>query len=86
MDAFVHCFEAYCAPGFHPLADGVALEGMRLIAQYLPRACADGSDIEARVADAGGGVDGRDRVPEGARARCTRSRTRSARASTPITA
>jgi alcohol dehydrogenase class IV len=48
IDAFVHCFEAYCAPGFHPLADGVALEGMRLIHRYLPRACADGKDIEAR--------------------------------------
>ena len=49
IDAFVHCFEAFCAPGFHPLADGVALEGMRLIHRYLPRACADGSDIEARA-------------------------------------
>lgn len=49
IDAFVHCFEAFCAPGFHPLADGVALEGMRLIHQYLPRACADGKDIEARA-------------------------------------
>src|ERR1700689_3016939 len=49
MDAFVHCFEAFCAPGFHPLADGVALEGMRLIQRYLPRACADGGDIEARA-------------------------------------
>ena len=49
IDAFVHCFEAFCAPGFHPLADGVALEGMRLIRQYLPRACANGSDIEARA-------------------------------------
>jgi alcohol dehydrogenase class IV len=48
MDAFVHCFEAFCSPGFHPLADGIALEGMRIIARYLPRACADGSDIEAR--------------------------------------
>jgi alcohol dehydrogenase class IV len=48
MDAFVHCFEAFCAPGFHPLADGVALEGMRIIHRYLPRACADGKDIEAR--------------------------------------
>ena len=48
MDAFVHCFEAFCAPGFHPLADGVALEGMRLIQEYLPRAYADGRDIEAR--------------------------------------
>jgi alcohol dehydrogenase len=49
MDAFVHCFEAFCAPGFHPLADGVALEGMRLIATHLPRACANGADIEARA-------------------------------------
>ena len=48
MDAFVHCFEAFCAPGFHPLADGIALEGMRLIQTYLPRACDDGTDIEAR--------------------------------------
>jgi len=49
IDAFVHCFEALCAPGFHPLADGVALEGMRLIHRFLPRACADGKDIEARA-------------------------------------
>jgi alcohol dehydrogenase class IV len=49
IDAFVHCFEAYCAPGFHPLADGIALEGMRLIKQYLPRAYANGNDIEARA-------------------------------------
>ena len=48
IDAFVHCFEAFCAPGFHPLADGIALEGMRLIQTYLPRACANGQDIEAR--------------------------------------
>jgi alcohol dehydrogenase class IV len=48
MDAFVHCFEAYCAPGFHPMADGIALEGMRLVKDYLPRAFADGGDIEAR--------------------------------------
>jgi alcohol dehydrogenase class IV len=48
IDAFVHCFEAFCAPGFHPLADGIALEGMRLIQTYLPRACDDGHDIEAR--------------------------------------
>ena len=49
IDAFVHCFEAFCAPGFHPLADGIALEGMRLIQRYLPRAFADGKDIEARA-------------------------------------
>jgi alcohol dehydrogenase class IV len=49
IDAFVHCFEALCAPGFHPLADGVALEGMRLIHRFLPRAYANGKDIEARA-------------------------------------
>lgn len=48
LDAFIHCFEAYCAPGFHPLADGIALEGMRLVKDYLPRACVNGADIEAR--------------------------------------
>jgi alcohol dehydrogenase class IV len=48
MDAFVHCFEAFCAGGFHPLADGIALEGMRLIQTYLPRACEHGADLEAR--------------------------------------
>ena len=49
LDAFVHCFEAYCAPGFHPLADGLALEGMRLIARYLLLAYARGDDLEARA-------------------------------------
>jgi alcohol dehydrogenase class IV len=49
IDAYVHCFEAFCAPGYHPLADGIAMEGMRLVAQYLPRACRNGADIEARA-------------------------------------
>ena len=49
LDAFTHCFEAYCAPGFHPLADGVAMNGMALIKDALPRATADGTDIEARA-------------------------------------
>src|SRR6185295_10349124 len=48
MDAFTHCFEAYLSPGFHPLADGVALNGMRLIKDALPEAVADGANIEAR--------------------------------------
>jgi alcohol dehydrogenase class IV len=48
IDAFVHCFEAYCAPGYHPMAEGIALEGMRLVAEALPRAYDDGTDIEAR--------------------------------------
>ncbi|HEY0132224.1 MAG TPA: iron-containing alcohol dehydrogenase [Allosphingosinicella sp.] len=48
MDALSHCLEAYCAPGFHPMADGIAAEGMKLIREWLPRAVEDGSDIEAR--------------------------------------
>jgi alcohol dehydrogenase len=49
MDALAHCLEAYCAPGFHPLADGIAVEGIRLCKVFLPRAVADGTDIEARA-------------------------------------
>ena len=49
IDAFVHCFEAYCAPGYHPMAEGIALEGMRLIKEFLPRAYHNGGDIEART-------------------------------------
>jgi alcohol dehydrogenase class IV len=48
MDALAHCLEALCAPGFHPMADGIALEGMRLVKTCLERAVNDGSDIEAR--------------------------------------
>jgi alcohol dehydrogenase class IV len=48
MDALAHCFEAYCVDAFHPLADGVALEGLRIINTYLPRAVANGADLEAR--------------------------------------
>ena len=50
MDAFAHCLEAYCARGFHPMADGIALEGMRLIKRFLQRAVSDSNDIEARSA------------------------------------
>ena len=49
MDALAHCLEAYCAPGFHPLADGIALEGMRLIKEWLPVAVKDGSNVTARA-------------------------------------
>jgi alcohol dehydrogenase len=48
MDALAHCIEAYCAPGFHPMADGIAVEGVRLIADHLPTAVRDGNDVEAR--------------------------------------
>lgn len=48
MDALSHCLEAYCAPGLHPMADGIAAEGMKQIRFWLPRAVEDGADIEAR--------------------------------------
>jgi len=48
MDAFAHCLEAYCSPHFHPMSQGIALEGLRLVKEYLPRAYTDGTDIEAR--------------------------------------
>src|SRR5271156_2281202 len=49
MDALAHCFEAYCVQAFHPLADAVALEGLRIIDSYLPRAVDNGGDLEARA-------------------------------------
>ncbi|MEL6801353.1 MAG: iron-containing alcohol dehydrogenase [Pseudomonadota bacterium] len=49
LDAFAHCVEAFCSPHYHPMSQGIALEGMRLVKDYLPRAYADGSDIEARA-------------------------------------
>jgi len=48
LDAFAHCVEAYCSPHFHPMSHGMALEGMRIVKEYLPRAHADGFDVEAR--------------------------------------
>ena len=48
FDALAHCLEAYCAPGYHPLADGIAVEGIRLALENLPRVAADPNDIEAR--------------------------------------
>ncbi|NNE87173.1 MAG: iron-containing alcohol dehydrogenase [Silicimonas sp.] len=49
LDAFAHCVEAYSSPHYHPMSQGMALEGMRLVKDYLPRAYADGSDLEARA-------------------------------------
>ncbi|WP_375450094.1 iron-containing alcohol dehydrogenase [uncultured Devosia sp.] len=48
MDALAHCLEAYCAPGYHPLADGIAIEGIRLVLENLPRVYRDPNDIAAR--------------------------------------
>ncbi|MDF3063750.1 MAG: dhaT [Microvirga sp.] len=49
MDAFAHCLEAYCGTSYHPLADGIAVEGMRLVKENLARAVEDGADLEARA-------------------------------------
>ena len=48
FDALAHCLEAYCAPGYHPLADGIAVEGIRLVLENLPKVVANPNDIEAR--------------------------------------
>ena len=49
MDAFAHCLEAYCSPFYHPMSQGIALEGMRLVKDNLLRAYEQGSDLEARA-------------------------------------
>ena len=49
MDALAHNLEAYCAPGFHPMADGIALEGIKLIKDWLLKAVSNGSNVEARM-------------------------------------
>lgn len=49
LDAFAHCVEAFSSPFYHPMSQGIALEGMRLVVENLPRAYADGTDLEARA-------------------------------------
>ncbi len=49
MDAFAHCLEAYCSPHYHPMSQGIALEGMRLVKDNLPTAYRDGGNLEARA-------------------------------------
>jgi alcohol dehydrogenase class IV len=48
MDALSHCLEAWCAPTYHPMAEGIAAEGMRLVKQWLPVAVHEPGNIEAR--------------------------------------
>ena len=48
MDALAHCLEAYCSPRFHPIADGIAVEGVKLVHDWLAKAVLDGSDLDAR--------------------------------------
>ncbi len=49
MDALSHALEAYSSPYFHPMAEAIAIEAIRLVKNYLPRATADGNDVEARA-------------------------------------
>jgi alcohol dehydrogenase len=49
LDALAHCIEAYCSPAYHPMAEGMAVEGVRLVKEFLPRAYKDGTDLEARA-------------------------------------
>ncbi len=49
MDAFAHCLEAFCAPTYHPMSEGIAIEGIRLVRENLPRAYATPDDVEARA-------------------------------------
>jgi alcohol dehydrogenase class IV len=60
MDARTHCIESFTTPVFQPFCDGIALEGIYMIARHLPRAFKDGKDLEARgkmlAAAAMGGV------------------------------
>ncbi len=48
MDALAHCLEAYCAPSYHPMGEGIAVEGIRLVFENLPRVHANGRDLVAR--------------------------------------
>ena len=49
MDALAHCLEAYCSPFYHPMGEGIAVEGMRLVKEWLPTAVEDGSNLTARA-------------------------------------
>ena len=49
MDAFAHCLEAFSSPHYHPMSQGIALEGLRLVKENLPRACDVPDDLDARA-------------------------------------
>ncbi len=49
LDAFAHCVEAFSSPHYHPMSQGIAIEGMRLVIDNLPKAYLDGNDIDARA-------------------------------------
>ncbi|EPX79500.1 Alcohol dehydrogenase [Salipiger mucosus DSM 16094] len=66
LDAFAHCVEAFSSPHYHPMSQGIALEGMRLVVENLPRAFEQPDDIEARAPHDERRRHGRHRLPEGA--------------------
>lgn len=49
MDAFAHCLEAYCGAFYHPMADGIAVEGIRLVRENLPAVFTDGNNLDSRT-------------------------------------
>jgi alcohol dehydrogenase class IV len=49
MDALAHCLEAYCSPFYHPMSQGIALEGMRLVFENLPKVYDNPNDLDARA-------------------------------------
>ena len=49
LDAFAHCVEAFCSPHYHPMSQGIALEGMRLVINHLPQAYAEPANLTARA-------------------------------------
>ena len=69
MDALTHNVESYLSPAYHPLCDGIALEGVRIAARALPGAVRNGRDLARAVRHDDGVDDGRGRVPEGPRRR-----------------
>ena len=69
MDALTHNVESYLSPAYHPLCDGIALEGVRIAARALPIAYRDGKNLAARSDMLMSSMMGADRVPEGSRRR-----------------
>ena len=65
MDAFTHCIESYLSTTFHPICDGIAVEGLRYISKGLETAVREPSNIEARIGHDDGGASGRNQLPQG---------------------
>ena len=82
MDALTHNIESYLSPAYHPLCDGIALEGLRIGARALATAVHEPGNLRRAQRHDDELDDGRHRVPERPRARCTPARMRSARCAT----